>query len=88
MNFENEKDKFEFWNDCSNDVGEFSNINEFHFRPDNDEFHVNSSVSGQEQPNVNSNNNATSSRPTPGADIVERSTRVRKRPRYLNDYVR
>ena len=84
LNFDNEKEKLEFWNDSSNDN------DVYHEENDNVEFHVNNEVLDQEQPNPTQNSDDTvNSKPLINSTNVERrSARVRKPPRYLSDYVR
>ena len=86
MNFENERNKFEFWKDCN----EPDNFTVSHSSDDNVEFSSDCTDSGQEQLNVSINldDSTVSSRPIQTHTNVERrSTRIRKPPNYLKDYV-
>ena len=89
MNFTNNREKSEYWDQCKeHDIG-----NESYGIPNNLELDLNEIDTGQEQTNVSqghSHNDSTVSN-TPIQPICNperRSSRVRKPPNYLKDYVR
>ena len=90
MNFANNREKSEYWDQCKeHDIG-----NESYGIPENLDLNLNEIDTGQEQTNISqgpvSHNDSTVSN-TPMQPICNperRSSRVRKPPSYLKDYVR